>query len=481
MTRHRGVVVLFVAVLLAAPDAVRAGDDDGFESSAGGSGADRKAPPPERIQAQVLPRSGASEGAATVPSPGAVIRPQPSSPEAGGESRGGEAPLPIASEVRRGLEFPTRPENRAKLEDLGIDPGSVRFREAILAKIDSGDRPGLRAAIAAASDRYPDDPTFHALFLIVDPHVSKVQLDRLLARIAAEGTKVAAGSGYSYAAERGKAGGSPRRSGSDVPRETLLEAAALSKGRQYDQVAALLTRQLKLRPNDAFLLDARTVARIRMGDLKGADEDSLAAVQLNAAGTDALRNRAVLMLQEGRYDESHRWAEQALKLDPLDATTLVTRAQYWFKSGRDDLALADYKKAAQIDPANYDLYRDAQERAARRVGAEAKAGGKAAAVRRAMSSFASGDFATSLREADALIAANPADVYGHRIRGLVFVQTRRFGEAILESNLALKVEPRDPYALLNRARALEALGNKARAEADYRLVDEIDPNLRRRS
>src|ERR1019366_7600907 len=105
--------------------------------------------------------------------------------------------------------------------------------------------------------------------------------------------------------------------------------------------------------------DARTMARLQSGDLKGADDDSLRALKLNPTGTEAYTHRALIMQGMNKMAESRGWIEAALKLDPYDESAWIMRGNYFSETGRSDLAAADFKRAAQINPDNYDLYRKA--------------------------------------------------------------------------------------------------------------------------
>ena len=229
----------------------------------------------------------------------------------------------------------------------------------------------------------------------------------------------------------------------------------------------VLSGAIRRHENSAELHYARVLAHGLGGDLKKADADSLRAVKLSHEQPVTLSQRASLMMTMGRREEAFAWATRALEGNSQDADALVIRGQVlWVDRKRHDLALADLKKAAEIDPERYqNVYQGGVWRFHRD---------------RAMSSAFKGDFKQALADADAVLAIEPADAQAHMTRAVVFEKTGKVEETIKATTMALKSDPVSMWALFFRAKAMETLGARDKALADLKRAAAIDPGRFRR-
>jgi predicted negative regulator of RcsB-dependent stress response len=67
-------------------------------------------------------------------------------------------------------------------------------------------------------------------------------------------------------------------------------------------------------------------------------------------------NRGVVLLNEGKYEESKVELDKAVQLDPGYASAYLARGVVYFKTGRIDLAIADYTRVIELDPKNNPAY-----------------------------------------------------------------------------------------------------------------------------
>jgi tetratricopeptide (TPR) repeat protein len=262
--------------------------------------------------------------------------------------------------------------------------------------------------------------------------------------------------------EKERIGGArPLKPGSG-PRAALANGYALLDRGDPVRAEQILSGAIRKNSDAAPLYYARVMARGMAGNLKGADEDSLKAVALSHELPATLSQRALLMMQSRRRDEAFAWADRALKSDPGDADALAIRGKVqWGDRARYDLALEDLKQAARISPERYlHLYQEAQKRFY---------------GQRARSALGKGDDKQALEDADRALASNAGDATAHMVRGAVFSHAGKPEETIKETTLALKADGRSAEALLYRGMAMETLGQRGRALADFKRAADIDP------
>jgi tetratricopeptide (TPR) repeat protein len=151
--------------------------------------------------------------------------------------------------------------------------------------------------------------------------------------------------------------------------------------------------------------------------------------------------------------------EAMLAFRPGDVEALTQRSQAYAGKGDYDAALKD------IDTA-IDSGRDTPEMRRYKAWLYSQRG-QALAQK--------GDYSAALADADTAIAGG-IDMPGmHRIKAWLLVQLGRTAEALPETEIALRGDPTDVYALNIRAYLNEISGNSDQAIADYRAALRLDP------
>jgi tetratricopeptide (TPR) repeat protein len=130
------------------------------------------------------------------------------------------------------------------------------------------------------------------------------------------------------------------------PREALLESTA----------------QLDKNPRDAQARAQRAEALVAVGDFEAAAAEADKALALDPASVQALNARAFANNKQGRYGPALQDADLVLQLAPDNALGHLNRAMALEGLGRWAEALAEYRRAAALDPAMRVFLRDAEAR-----------------------------------------------------------------------------------------------------------------------
>ncbi|MBI5247541.1 MAG: tetratricopeptide repeat protein [Elusimicrobia bacterium] len=359
-----------------------------------------------------------------------------------------------------------------KAQAAAAKPQAVAAKLAIRDALTRGDMPAAERLFMDALDRFPNDPDLREVRnqQTLRLHDEKIRgiFDRtltdsrkLFGRQWLPGESMDEGE-WSIELEKERVAGARPLKPASGARAALANGYALLDRGDPVRAEQVLSGAIRKNSDSAPLYYARVMARGMTGNLKGADEDSLKAVALSHEQSATLSQRALLMMQSRRRDEAFAWADRALKSDSGDADALAIRGRFnWSDRGRYDLALEDLKQAARISPERYgSLYQEAQKRFY---------------GQRARSGLAKGDDKQALEDANRALESNAGDATAHMVRGAVFSRAGKVEEAIKETTLAIKADPRSSDALLYRGISMETLGQRGRALADIKRAAEIDP------
>jgi arylsulfatase A-like enzyme/Flp pilus assembly protein TadD len=196
-----------------------------------------------------------------------------------------------------------------------------------------------------------------------------------------------------------------------------------------------------------------TLARgLRMrGDSMRAIQLYREAVALSPANPDAWYDLAAVLQEAGRVEEASAVIAEALRLDPNRAEAYNVRGIVRAESGDAMSAIDDFRRAIAIDPRN--------ARAHGNLGNALRSTGR---IDEAVDAYRR-SIAIAPRHADALNGL-----------GAVLVQQGRASEALAHFDAALAAAPDLYEARLNRAVALEILGDRQRARDEVeRLLREL--------
>ncbi len=134
-------------------------------------------------------------------------------------------------------------------------------------------------------------------------------------------------------------------------------AAYLSEG-EYVLAIDDYDRAIKLRPNDANVLQGRCLARaVSKRDLELALADCNEALQLQPNNARVLGYRALVYLRLGLNETAISDYSAALELDPKDAEYLYGRGQAKLRGGDVEGGKADVAAARGINPKIADAFR----------------------------------------------------------------------------------------------------------------------------
>jgi Tfp pilus assembly protein PilF len=146
-----------------------------------------------------------------------------------------------------------------------------------------------------------------------------------------------------------------------------------------------------------------------------------------AAGAVAVLLATALALADARKDcfeksgdAAIRACSEAIARNPRDAVSLINRAFEYLQKGEFTLAVADYTKAIEIDPARWDSYQG---------------------------------------------------------RAWAYLKAGKAAEGLADAQKSLQIKPDTALTLDTRAHIYEALGRREEAIADYRRALAIEPRL----
>jgi tetratricopeptide (TPR) repeat protein len=191
------------------------------------------------------------------------------------------------------------------------------------------------------------------------------------------------------------------------------------------------------------------------------------------------------------FADAERALTRALELNPKHADTYCQRGEVYPRFSQYDRALADFEKAAELDPNNpwrhiklaTFLYVDAQDEQVRdydRALHHAKE-----AVRLAPDSAicqatlgrahwcANRDHERALTHLTKAIELDPSYAWAHVIRCIVYLHTGKHEEAVQSADRAIELGLK---VFANRAEAYQAAKQFDKALADYKLAEDIYPN-----
>lgn len=129
-----------------------------------------------------------------------------------------------------------------------------------------------------------------------------------------------------------------------------------TKMKNYARAVTYLDSAVHLDPKNAEFLINRGWARQSMLDTPRALSDYQQALTLNAEGSLARHNIAVLSAKKGNLKEVERLLTEAIERSPDDAHYYLARAINYTAQGEMTKALADYNAAVQYDASDADLW-----------------------------------------------------------------------------------------------------------------------------
>ena len=124
---------------------------------------------------------------------------------------------------------------------------------------------------------------------------------------------------------------------------------------EREEIAA--NEKLAANPNDDQALNARAIARIRLGKYQDAYEDVRRAVQSQPANSDYQANLGYVLWKLGRADEAIAAERAALRLNEKNTVAHYQLGRFLLRVGQEkDLAeaIAELRKTLELDPRQYE-------------------------------------------------------------------------------------------------------------------------------
>lgn len=123
--------------------------------------------------------------------------------------------------------------------------------------------------------------------------------------------------------------------------------------KKHDEALIVINTAIIFFPDSISLIYNRGIEKIFLGDLKGAMFDINKSIQSNKLDSSdfasAYRFRGIIYLDyKGNVGEAIKDLTNAIKYNPKDPYTFVTRAECYKRAGLKDKACEDYRKSADL-------------------------------------------------------------------------------------------------------------------------------------
>jgi len=215
-----------------------------------------------------------------------------------------------------------------------------------------------------------------------------------------------------------------------------------------------LTEQLSVNPGDAAGYFERAKTFLELNDAVAALEDLNVALRLSPTHGEALRLRATLSTQSGKYAEALVDLNEALRHNPADVEALSQRGYVRLASGQTSEAVTDFSEVLKAEPKDV-----------------------ATLCRRGMAYALLKDRQSSLADLDAAVTFAPQDAEVVLCRAKAQAEFGNKREAVADLNAAIKLNPQSAEAYFERSRLYAERGAYENAQADRRRALELDPSI----
>ena len=256
---------------------------------------------------------------------------------------------------------------------------------------------------------------------------------------------------------------------------------------QDDKAVADLFSALRLNKGASISFALLGTVMAHKGDAVRAAKAYDKALALNPEYTYAYLGRAALRLAHGNSEAAFKDFGEAVRVGPRDYSAWFNRAEAYWRLGRRDEALADYRKvlSSNLDDARFAmavadrfagqlLWSEAIEAYTK---AAALSRGAAPLVSRARAWEALKDAKAAMRDLDAAVKAEPASAAAWSARGLLELELGQEEQALADLSHAVKLDPKAPGVRVARGRFYARLGKSALALDDFNAALASDPKL----
>jgi tetratricopeptide (TPR) repeat protein len=236
----------------------------------------------------------------------------------------------------------------------------------------------------------------------------------------------------------------------DSQREFVERGLKLMSKGKLDEAIADFTEGNKADPKSIWPLANRALAYIHKNDEQSAEKDLKAAAAIDPNNAVVLRTRAMQAEQKNDCAAAVAYLTQSLTADPQSSFALGHRALCERTLGKDEEALVDSERALKIDPTFMDL----------RV------------MRANLFLFRAQNDAVA-HEAELLVQQNPNSDYAFVAAGKIYARIDRRADAMKAFDRALALKP-EAYVYINRSQ-VRPYSDKAGRLADLDTALKLEP------
>ncbi|MEH2535567.1 tetratricopeptide (TPR) repeat protein [Bradyrhizobium sp. AZCC 1588] len=239
----------------------------------------------------------------------------------------------------------------------------------------------------------------------------------------------------------------------DNPHFRLNRGSAYAGNRQFDKAIEDYDRAIAIDPSSSLAFLARAEAYVRMADYEHAIEDFGEAIRLFPGNARAYLTRGTTYANKREYDRAIEDLDQSIKLDPECPTGYLTRALLFKLKGDRGRADADYDHAIKLDP---------------------DPGNARTFLRRAGAYGGKQDYNRAMEDLGQALKLEPRNVYALNNRCLFRAILGSFDAALADCDEALRIRPDDANILHTRGIAYLKKGALDRSIGDYDAALRID-------
>lgn len=241
-----------------------------------------------------------------------------------------------------------------------------------------------------------------------------------------------------------------------------------------------------------FIIDAyqvRGIARQTLGQDSLAIADYAAGLKMNPEDKVLLLNKAVCEQNLKKYDEAEATYSSLIKYFPKNDRAYVARAYMWLSKGDTVKALADVDKSLSLSKKNSGVYAlraqikmqndDDFEGALADIDEAIKLDSKFSGyfINRAFVKYKLEDFFGAMSDYDYALDLEPGNVTAHYNRGLLRAEVKDNNRAIEDFTYVLGNNPENFHARYNRALLYYYVGQYKNAIKDFDKVLEKYPDF----
>jgi tetratricopeptide (TPR) repeat protein len=128
---------------------------------------------------------------------------------------------------------------------------------------------------------------------------------------------------------------------------------------EFEESMYYFDKAIELRPTLAAAYSHRSLARINLADLDGAERDALRAIKLNVETVDPYIVLGRVLTGRGELVDALANFDRAVELAPEDGGTYWWRGRFWRDGAQNYLlALDDFNRAIELEPSVASIFLD---------------------------------------------------------------------------------------------------------------------------